>query len=151
MSLEVRASQIASEAMKSGSNCCQSVLIAAARVWDLPLNPELVGAASLFGQGMGAGCTCGALSGMMMAAGLRKHTQNSDIDKELSKLLHDHFKKEFGATCCRAIRKHQGVWDRMGQRACIDLTSRAAAMLIADWEEYIGDANNPDIGNYSYS
>lgn len=150
MSPTVRASQIAGEAMKSGNNCCQSVLIAASRVWDLPLSPELVGAAALFGQGMGSGCTCGALTGMIMASGLRKHTENIEVDNELAPMLHDHFKKEFGSTCCRALRKKQGIFERMGQRACNELTSRAAAMLIDDWEAYTDGSSGKDIGNYSY-
>lgn len=147
MSRANHAAQIASEEMKSGKNCCQSVLIAAARVWDLPLTPEMIGAGAMFGKGMGAGCTCGALAGMIMASGLRNHFESTSTDMDFAKVLHDHFKQEFGFTCCRAIRKGQNLWDRMGQKACQDLTSRAAAMLIRDWEAYTSAA---DFGSYSH-
>lgn len=129
-----QASQIARKAMKSGNNCCQAVLMAAQQVWDIPVGEDVLAAASLFGGGMGSGCTCGALTGMVMTAGIMDKSHPHPAGSQLPQQLHDKFKQEFGSTCCRVIRKKRTPIERIGNKGCLDLTSRAAEILVAEWE-----------------
>jgi C_GCAxxG_C_C family probable redox protein len=144
-----QASQIAQEAMKSGNNCCQSVLLAANKVWDIPVGEDILAAASLFAQGMSSGCTCGALTGMVMAAGIMHKSYPHPAGSKLPQQLHDQFKQEFGSTCCRVIRKNRSPIEKIGNKGCIKLTSRTAEILVAEWEGYSDvrpEKPTPDIG-----
>jgi len=132
-----KAAQIAREEMKSGHNCCQAVLLAASKVWDLPMGDDMLAAASLFGNGMGSGCTCGALTGMEMAAGMMNRIHQHPAGAKLPQYLHDQFKREFGSTCCRVIKKKRSAIEKIGNKACIDLTSRAAEILVTEWERVL--------------
>ncbi len=140
-----RASQIAGEEMKKGRNCCQAVLLAAKEVWSIPVDENVLAAAALMGEGMGAGCVCGALSGIIMASGIRQHYQAHPAGNNLPVILHDVFKNEFGVTCCRAIKNKRSLVDKIGRRSCIKLTERAAAIMLEEWEK--GSNANEDICN----
>lgn len=130
-------SQIAEEEMRAGHNCCQSVLLAARRIWDITVDDNMIAAAAYFREGMGSGCTCGALVGMIMAAGiLNRYYPHPDAAK-ISQHLHDQFKNEFGSTCCRVIKKRRPVLQRIGKKACIELTGKTVGMLCAAWEGVI--------------
>ncbi len=131
---EHEASRIAREEMKSGHNCCQAVLLAASQVWNMPITEDVLAAASLFGGGIGSGCTCGALAGMVMASGIRQKSEPHPQGEKLAQHLHDEFKQNFGATCCRAIKKKRSGLQNIGNRACVDLTGQTAAILIKEWE-----------------
>jgi len=146
-----QASQIAREAMKSGNNCCQSVLLAAGKVWNIPIGDDILAAANMFGGGMGSGCTCGALAGMVMAAGIRQQYDEHPRGSKLVQDLHDQFKQEFGATCCRAIKKKRSVLDRIGNRACVELTGQTAALLVRQWERIDNGAESPGINYNTHS
>lgn len=67
-----RAAALARERFeRDGFNCAESVLYGVAHALDLPAPDAVLRAATPFGGGMGlAGCTCGALSGAMIALGL---------------------------------------------------------------------------------
>jgi len=59
----------------------------------------------------GSGCTCGALSAGVIALGLFLGRNGPGILNNrrvyaASKELHDHFKIQFGATCCRILTKN---------------------------------------------
>lgn len=140
-----KASQIARQEMKSGSNCCQSILVAASQVWGIPLEDDVLAAAALFGGGMGSGCTCGALAGMVMASGIMNRYHHHPAGSNLSRQLHDKFREEFGAVCCRVIKKKRSAIQQIGNRACVDLTGKAASLLIAEWEGVL-DAHSPESG-----
>lgn len=91
-----------------GLNCAQAVALS---------NLELLGGrtegirrmAAGFGHGMNAGCTCGALSGGVLAMGcLLSDEQAKGFDKQVvdaTAELHRRFVQEFGSTCCRTLRK----------------------------------------------
>jgi len=146
-----QASKIAMEVMKSGKNCCQSVLLAAGKVWNIPIGDDILAAANQFGEGMGSGCTCGALAGMVMAVGIRQQYDEHPRGSKLVKELHDQFKHEFGATCCRAIKKKRSVLDRIGNRACVELTGKTAALLVKQWERIDNGAESPGIDYNTHS
>lgn len=140
-----RASQIAGEEMKKGRNCCQAVLLAAKEVWDIPVDENILAATAFMGGGMGAGCVCGALSGIIMASSIRQHYQAHPTGNNLPAILHDAFKKEFGVTCCRAIKKKRSLAEIIARKSCIQLTERAVAIMVEEWEK--GNNANEDFCN----
>jgi len=148
--LESRVFQVAREEMKRGHNCCQSILLAASRVWNIPVGADIMAAASLFGEGMGSGCTCGALAGMVMASGIMEQYYTHPLGRKLSQKLHDEFKREFGATCCRAIKRKRGPLENIGNRACMELTGKAAQILLQEWEMILDEAAARNSGDYTH-
>ena len=144
--LAASAAQIAREQMKNGQNCCQAVIIASGQVFNIPVSEEMIDSASLFGSGMGSGCSCGALVGMVMISGVLQKYAEHPLGAKLSSKLHDDFKARFGSTCCRAIRKRRNAVQNIGNRACIDLTSQAAAMLVKEWEGWFDHVQPVDSG-----
>jgi len=140
--IALKASEIAAEAMRRGSNCCESVLIAANTIWDLDLSQDTLNAASLFKEGMGSGCTCGALIGIVMASGIYSAKLGLSKNQTFAAKLHKRFKQEFKSSCCRVLRKNHNLIDRFSNKGCIRMTSRAAALLVEEW------AN--DLDHHSY-
>ncbi len=134
--------------MKDGQNCCEAVLLAASALWDLDLAGDTLAAAKFFQLGMGSGCTCGALVGMVMVCGILEQKKPHPLGDKLPGHIYERFKKEFGSTCCRVIRKQRPVWRKMDKTACIELTSRAAAMLAEEWEEIL-DGEGRNLCHYS--
>ncbi|MCJ7773449.1 MAG: C-GCAxxG-C-C family protein [Desulfobacterales bacterium] len=93
--------------------CSEAVLTVLNRSLEGGLEPEMaIRLASGFPEGIGGGgCTCGALTGGIISLGLflgREKTGilNSKKITSLSKELHDRFKNQFGATCCRILSKN---------------------------------------------
>lgn len=126
--------KIVQEQMKSGQNCCQAVIIAASQIYQIPVKPDTMAAAAMFGGGMGSGCSCGALTGMLMASGIFEQYASHPLGNKLPQELHNEFKKQFGATCCRIIKSRRNALANVGNRACIELTAQAADLLIKKWE-----------------
>lgn len=122
------------QTMEQGSNCCEAMLTAMSMEWGLPLSTDLRTAAGLFGKGMHSGCTCGALVGMVMASGMLSARVPHPLGNKLATRLNDRFKEEFGSTCCRVILKKRPVWQKVGNQGCINLTTRAGAILVQEWE-----------------
>jgi hypothetical protein len=136
--------------MRSCGNCCQAVLMAAGNTWGFDVGGDLAASTSLFAKGMGSGCACGALVGMVMAAGVLQarrgpHTRGDSLER----VLHDRFREEFGATCCRAIRARRSGLDRLGNRSCVALTGRAAGILFDVWEGRDDDGASADVTDHS--
>jgi len=144
------AGKIVQEQMKNGKNCCQAVIIAASQIYQIPIQPDTMAAASMFGAGMGSGCSCGALTGMIMASGVFEQYASHPLGNRLSQELHDEFKKEFGATCCRVIKARRSSLANIGNRACIELTGQAADLLIAEWEGILDAGTLASISNNTY-
>lgn len=107
-----RSRQLAEECFrKDFLNCAEAVFkgVLGAAGRDCPL--AVLRLASAFGRGMGgAGCTCGALIGGQMALGtFFGRTSERGFTSEqcagAAKELHDRFKAENRATCCRILHK----------------------------------------------
>lgn len=143
------ASKIVQEQMKKGKNCCQAVIIAASEFYSIPVQPDIMAAASMFGGGMGSGCSCGALTGMIMASGVFEQYGSHPLGDKLPGELHDEFKNQFGATCCRVIKSRRGSLANIGNRACIELTSKAADLLIHEWEGILDGSGTATINNHT--
>lgn len=100
-----------------------------------PMPKEAVCLASGFPVGVGmAGCTCGALTGGVMALGLKYGRKVPGVETpgmfEAAKKLHDDFKEQFGSTCCRVIIKDFEFGSPQHIEHCIKLTGAVAEMVM---------------------
>jgi C_GCAxxG_C_C family probable redox protein len=103
----------------SGLNCSQAVLQAAAGVED----PELMAMAKAFGGGIGGSkCLCGAISGGVMALGLKG---NGGMSGELVEL----FKERHRVTCCSALSRPYKWKSGEHLANCRKLTEDTAEMV----------------------
>lgn len=135
-----------------GLSCSEAVLVVLDKGFGGGLGIEAaLGLGSGFGGGIGgAGCVCGALSGVVAALGLFLGPGRwPGHDKKAFRLmvagLHDRFRERSGSTCCRQL-----IADFRGKRTerkhfCADLTvwaAREAALLIlANRPELAGTAD----------
>lgn len=130
------ARQTAEEMYRTGQFLCsEAVFMVANDYLGHPVSDDMVRLASGFPVGMGfAGCVCGALSGGVMALGLKYGRSQPGVETpgmfETAKELHDRFKARRHITCCRRLtRKFQlGSPDHMAQ--CIAITGEVAADVI---------------------
>jgi len=117
--------QVAAEAEKfyrSGKmHCAEAVLAAVKNEFASSLPDDVVRLAAGFGGGSGAGCICGAVSGGTMALGLVVQGDKKAV-AALTRELHEWFKKEYGATCCKILTAH-------GKKGCVNLTSSVAGKV----------------------
>jgi len=92
----------------AGHNCAQSVLLAMAGYWkiDSELIPRI---ATPFGGGIGRyGSVCGALTGGVMAIGLKHGTNDPSMEKRLgaydrARTLCQQFQTKHGSILCREL------------------------------------------------
>lgn len=126
----------AEELYRSGQFLCsEAVFLVANEFLGHPVPDELVRLASGFPVGMGtAGCSCGALTGGVMALGLKYGRTRAAAPMpgmlEASKALHDRFIGRRGATCCRVlIRPFEfGSAEHIAQ--CVTITGEVTADVI---------------------
>jgi C_GCAxxG_C_C family probable redox protein len=130
------ARQTAEEMYRTGQFLCsEAVFMVANDYLGHPVSDEMVRLASGFPVGMGfAGCVCGALSGGVMALGLKYGRSQPGVKTpgmfEAAQELHDRFKARRRITCCRVLtRKFElGSPDHIAQ--CITITGEVAADVI---------------------
>ncbi len=132
-----KAYMIASNEMRNGLNCCQAILFTAGKLWNIPVDENVMAMASLFAEGMDSGCTCGALVGMIMASGLIKQSYSHPSGDKLAFRIHDRFKQEFGSVCCSSIKAERSILEKIGRKGCVKLTGRAAEILAEEWDGVI--------------
>ena len=105
--------ELAAELFLSGSNCAQAVVVAFCDVTGL--EPSFAAKlASSFGGGMGRMReVCGAVSGMLMVAGLLygyddpgEHDAKKKAHYQLVQSLAGQFREEIGSIVCREILKN---------------------------------------------
>ena len=115
--------------------CSEAVFVVANEYLNHPVPAEMVRLASGFPVGMGlAGCVCGAVTGGVMALGIKYGRSTPAAETPgmfaASKELHDRFKSRRKCVCCRAlIRKFDfGSPEHMEQ--CIAITGEVAADVI---------------------
>ena len=128
-----KARERAGECYKKGINCAETIVTTFDELCNLGIG-ENVKLATGFGGGLGhAGDLCGALSGSIMVLSAFKGRSNPpEGDRDgmyaLSKGFHDVFVKEFGATDCDIVRKHE--WGTKEQRVnCLKLIAGTAGLL----------------------
>ncbi len=91
-----------------GYNCAQSVLLALSEDWNIR-NELIPKVATGLGGGIGrSGSVCGALTGGVLALGLKYGTNESSAEKrkeayEKSSRLYKRFRTEFGTVLCKEL------------------------------------------------
>ena len=102
--------KLADELHRKGFSCSQSVAVACADLVEVP-KEILFKATEGFGLGMGTmDGVCGALTGGLFIAGLKKSTGNLDSPKskgatmKISKAMLNNFRHKTGAIICREIK-----------------------------------------------
>ena len=115
-----------------GYNCCQAVACAYA---DLAVVDEnlIFAAGEGFGAGMGGmQCTCGAVSGACMVAGLLKSSRNTEepVTKggtyRITKEIAQAFKEKNGSVICKDLK---GIETKKVLRSCDGCIEDAAKIL----------------------
>lgn len=114
--------------------CAEAVLHAVAEALGGPLSPDQAAALGTpFCQGMGgAGCTCGALSGAVAAVGLFRGRPERGAGgaqgRALARRMHDAFRADCGATCCRVLIRHVRNDKAAHFAQCRSLTGKGAVL-----------------------
>lgn len=112
--------------------CSEAVVKTIRDEFELEISDDAIAMASGFPVGMGgSGCTCGAITGGIMALGMvfgRKEAKDPRVGKamELSKELHDDFKGKHNSLCCRFLTKGMELGSREHMNQCIAFTGEVA-------------------------
>jgi C_GCAxxG_C_C family probable redox protein len=112
--------------------CSEAIVKTIKDEFELPVSDDVIAMASGFPVGMGgSGCTCGAVSGGIMALGLffgRTKAKDEKVNKTmaLSKELHDIFMKKHKCLCCRVLTKGMTLGSPEHMEQCIRLTGEVA-------------------------
>lgn len=101
-------------------HCAEAVLMAMRNAYSPETPQDVVRVAAGFGGGSNAGCLCGAVSGGTMAFGLAVREDKRRVNR-LTRQLHDWFRHEYGATCCRIATQNA-----KGKGGCAVLTGEVA-------------------------
>ena len=112
--------------------CSEAVVKTIKDEFQLPISDDIIAAASGFPVGIGgSGCTCGAISGGIMAIGLvfgRTEAKDEKVNRtmSLSKELHDTFRERHKTLCCRVLTKDMELGSPKHMDQCISLTGEVA-------------------------
>lgn len=99
------------EIFQQGFACSESIIFAIKKHFELDMSDDAIAMSSGFPWGLGGGgCICGALAGATMMIGYffgRTTPGDPKITRcfALTNELHDFFKENCGATCCRILTK----------------------------------------------
>ena len=114
MNKNIDMDQLESDALyifQHGFACSESLIYAIRKNFELDMSDDAIKMSTGFPWGLGGGgCICGALAGATMMLGYffgrtePLYTNNKRCFK-LCNELHDAFKAENGATCCRVLTK----------------------------------------------
>lgn len=112
--------------------CSESVVKTIRDEFELDLPDEVIAMASGFPVGIGrSGCTCGAVTGGIMALGMlfgRTEGRDPKVNKtlELAKELHDDFRERNKTLCCRILTKGMTLGTPEHKEQCVRLTGEVA-------------------------
>lgn len=101
-------SEKAAALFQEGYNCAQSVLLTMFEHWN-GKNEVIPKIATAFGGGIGrCGSVCGALTGGVMALGIKYGTNEPSLEKrlkayELAQKFYERFEKQHGSVLCREL------------------------------------------------
>lgn len=128
-----RIRNLAEEYYRSGDfYCSESIVKTIKDEFQLPISDDVIAAASGFPVGMGgAGCTCGAVTGGIMALGLffgRTEAKDGKVNHTmaLTKELHNEFKNTHRSLCCRVLTKDMELGSSKHMEQCISFTGEVA-------------------------
>ena len=112
--------------------CSEAILKTIKDEFEVDLPDEIIAMASGFPVGIGgAGCTCGAVSGGIMALGMffgRSEAKDQKVNTAmaLSKELHDKFISKHSCLCCRALTMGMTLGSAEHMKQCISFTGEVA-------------------------
>ncbi|MGL5614632.1 MAG: C-GCAxxG-C-C family protein [Sarcina sp.] len=115
--------------------CSEAIVKTIKDAFELDFSDDIIKLASGFPVGMGrSGCTCGAVSGGVMALGMvagRTEGKDPQVEKTmaLSKELHDRFRESRKSICCRVLTKGLDMGSGEHKEQCIDITGEVAEMV----------------------
>jgi C_GCAxxG_C_C family probable redox protein len=104
-----RFSEKAANYFKRDYNCAESVLLTMQEYYGIRRNTLIPKVATAFGGGIGGrGSLCGALTGAIMAIGLKHGTDKTVLTEkgkayEIALKFYDRFVKEWGSPFCREL------------------------------------------------
>ena len=126
----------AEEYYRNGDFYCSEAVVKAIRDgFEVDVPDAAIAMASGFPVGIGgAGCTCGAISGGVMAIGMvfgRTQAGDAKVNKamQLSKELHDRFQQRHKSLCCRSLTKGMELGSEKHMEQCIALTGEVAEVV----------------------
>lgn len=112
--------------------CSEAIIKTIKDEFKLDISDRIIAMASGFPLGIGgSGCTCGALTGGVMTLGLffgRETGKDPCVGHamQLSKELHDDFKKTHKSTCCRILTRGMELGSKEHMEQCIAITGELA-------------------------
>lgn len=129
---------MAEEYYRDGSFYCSEAIVKTIKdTFDLDFSDEVIKMASGFPVGIGgSGCTCGAVSGGVMALGMvfgRAEGNDPKVAKamELSAELHNRFRDKRKFVCCKILTKGMDKGKKEHKDQCVAITGEVAE-IVAD-------------------
>ncbi|MBC9786591.1 C-GCAxxG-C-C family protein [Heliobacterium chlorum] len=118
---------------KEGLYCSEAILKAFNEEYNLGLNDEFMRIATGFGAGLGASkCLCGSLTGGVMVLSVVKGRKSADESEapsfESAAKLHDEFRREFNATCCRVLTRPVEWGTPEHHQYCVQFVEKATEL-----------------------
>lgn len=113
-----------------GFACSESIIYAIRKHFELDLPDDVIAMSSGFPWGFGGGgCVCGALAGAVMCLGYffgRRTPGDPCIEHcfALANELHDWFRSECGATCCRVLTRGMERNSKERKEHCIRIVEK---------------------------
>lgn len=117
--------------------CSEAVVKTIKDTFELDFSDEVIKMASGFPVGIGgSGCTCGAVSGGVMALGMvfgRSDAKDPKVMKtmKLSAELHERFREKRKFVCCKILTKGMDFGKKEHFEQCIAITGEVAE-IVAD-------------------
>ncbi len=121
--------------------CSEAVVKAIKDAFNAPYDDSVIKLASGFPVGMNNGCTCGAVSGAIMALGMffgRSEAKGSEVNTcmKLAKEVQDTFNARHKVCCCKILTKGMRLGSSKHMEQCIaftgELTEITALILVRE-------------------
>lgn len=129
----VKVREIAEDYYRNGEFYCSEAVVKTIKdEFGIEISDDVIAMASGFPVGMGgSGCTCGAVSGGVMALGMvfgRTTPKDTKVVKtmELAKELHDKFKENHKCLCCKVLTRGMDFASGEHKEQCISFTGEVA-------------------------
>lgn len=133
------------EIFNSGFACSESVIYAIKKNFELEMSDDAIAMSSGFPWGLGgAGCICGALAGGTMCISYffgRTVPGDARINLcfQLCNELHDYFKANYGAACCRILTRNMEKQSPERKAHCTKMVSgtveKTAEIILREFDK----------------
>ncbi|MBN1333842.1 MAG: C_GCAxxG_C_C family protein [Synergistales bacterium] len=120
-------------------NCAETTLKVLSEIFDIPLDPQVIHAASgMHGAGK-YGAQCGLVEGTLMFIGILGHRAELEVS-DIERLCHDYagsFEEVFGSLLCSQLRP-EGFTPTNPPHLCEEMTTRSIAFSLEFLSIYRG-------------